>query len=72
MHPSDEVVFYEKPFAIIKCERLFAAGFNVYKEVGGDGEIADMIKINNPCGWFTTYDAAMSFLLKQKSQNAPV
>ena len=67
MNITDEVVYYEKPFAIVKCTRLFGVGFNVYKETSGDEQTMNLTKINNRMSYFSSEEAAMKFLIEQKN-----
>ena len=61
---TDEVVFCDGQYAIIKSIRPFSTGFNVYKNLGSD----KYIKINDRMAWFKTLEAAENWLDKQQTK----
>lgn len=60
---GDAVVWQEGNVAVVRSSRAFGIGFNVYRlgERDGSGN-APGVKINPATSWFTTLEAALSWI----------
>jgi hypothetical protein len=60
---SDEIVWQENDYLVIRTAALFATGFNAYRLNEGEAK-----KLNPDLHWFKTQDAAIRFI--RDHQNA--
>ncbi len=65
-----EVVFLDDGYAIIRFDRPFGVGFNVYRIVGEDpAGLASGTKINDRFSWFKTLATARDWLQAYRRLN---
>ena len=64
----NDIVFMNDEYAIMRFDKPFGTGFNVYQLDTEEPEAATVkgTKINTPWGWFKTFDAAYDWLQKFK------
>ncbi len=63
-----DIVFMDDDYAIIREDRPFSIGFNVYRLGPTDNKgLASGTKINDLGSWFKTEDAALDWLEKHRA-----